>query len=217
MPWNSEALVDSQYSLPEGLIFFMTNVSIGDMIMSLLLCIYWSVSMVHAQARPNRAIPSKPMQLRFTVRRYRHCGSCIEVGDTRLTGCTRCLCEVCACYPDRQHCRPGTNQIPNPRLRPVVLYPRSCKGSRSPNLDPTYISFQATRNYCDSPHLVQTAYPNKWQYKNGDHEEENADLQDILSILLHLCDNVVVLVRFWLIEERRQQGVRARVRFEVKE
>ena len=61
MPWNSEALVESQCSLPEAFIIFMTNVSIGDMIMSLSLCIYWSVSMVHAQARPNRAIPSKPM------------------------------------------------------------------------------------------------------------------------------------------------------------
>ena len=61
MPWNSEALVDSQYSLLEGFIFFMTNVSIGDVIMSLSLYIHWSISMVHAQARPNRAIPSKPM------------------------------------------------------------------------------------------------------------------------------------------------------------
>ena len=61
MPWNSEALVESQCSLPESFIIFMTNVSIGDMIMSLSLYYNWSVSMVHAQARPNRAIPSKPM------------------------------------------------------------------------------------------------------------------------------------------------------------
>ena len=29
----------------------------------------------------------------------------------------------------------------------------------------------------------------------------NADLWDILSILLHQCDNLGVLVQFWLIEK----------------
>ena len=49
MPWNSEALVESQYSLPEDFTYlFMTKVSRADMIVSLSLYIYWSVSMVHA-------------------------------------------------------------------------------------------------------------------------------------------------------------------------
>ena len=52
MPWSSEALVESQCSLPEAFIFLIARVSIGDMIMSLSLYICWSVSMVHAQASP---------------------------------------------------------------------------------------------------------------------------------------------------------------------
>ena len=42
MPWNSEALVELQYSLPRDVPYLsMTNLSRADLIMSLSLHMHW--------------------------------------------------------------------------------------------------------------------------------------------------------------------------------